>query len=274
MANPEYTLESAHGDDLIFGLCPSQPAVQTYLSALVSDLAARDTFARIELETFDYFYGTGFGWHHQKIHARLGVLGEFLFGLCFCPHCRENAKAAGVDAERARETVAGALDDIVAGDVAHDRSPEGWLAEHETVATYVDVRERTLSSLYARLADAAGTTPLGYYVGAPEPGREWVVGADLQALSNHVDYYCLPAYESTSEAVIEAYDAVETVVDDVPLHVGLLPGHPAIHDEATVVDIVQTLNSKGVPRLSFYNYGLLPEQSLEWVGTAVDAVRG
>jgi len=64
------------------------------------------------------------------------------------------------------------------------------------------------------------------------------------------------------------------VVDDVPLHVGLLSRHPVINDEATVVDIVRTLASKGVPRLSFYNYGLLPEQSLEWVGTAVDAVRG
>ena len=274
MANPEYTLESAHGDDLIFGLCPSQPAVQTYLSALVSDLASRDEFARIELETFDYFYGTGFGWHHQKIHAQLGTLGEFLLGLCFCPHCQENATAEGVDAERARKTVAGALDDIVAGDVSHERLPGEWLADHSTVAAYVDVRERTLASLYATLADAAGTTPLGYYVGAPEPGREWIVGADLQALSNHVDYYCLPAYESSSDAVIEAYNAVAAVVDDVPLHVGLLPGHPAIHDEATVVDIVQTLNSKGVPRLSFYNYGLLPEQSLEWVGTAVDAMRG
>jgi len=272
MANPEYTLESAHGDDLIFGLCPSQSAVQTYLSALVSDLASREEFARIELETFDYFYGTGFGWHHQKIHAQLGTLGEFLLGLCFCPQCQENATAEGVDTERARETVAGALDDIVAGDVSHETPPGEWLADHSTVAAYVDVRERTLASLYATLADAAGTTPLGYYVGAPEPGREWIVGADLQALSNHVDYYCLPAYESTSDAVIEAYNAVETVTDDVPLHVGLLPGHPAVDDEDTVVDIVETLDSKGVPRLSFYNYGLLPEQSLGWVETAIDAV--
>jgi len=272
MDNPDWTLESAHGDDLVFGLCPSQPAVQTYLTELVSDLASRDAFARIELETFDYFYGTGFGWHHQKIHARLGALGEFLLGLCFCPACRTNAEADGIDVEQTRETVANTLDEIIAGEVPYDRSPETWLADHSTVAAYVDVRERTLASLYAALADAAGSTPLGYYVGAPEPGREWMVGADLQALSEHVDYYCLPAYESTSEEVIEAYNSVMSIVDDVPLHVGLLPGHPAIHDEATVVDIVQTLESKGVPRLSFYNYGLLPERSLEWVGTAIDAV--
>ncbi|GGN93982.1 hypothetical protein [Haloarcula pellucida] len=272
MDNPGCTLESAHGDDLVFGLCPSNPEVQRYLTALVSDLASRDGLDRIELETFDYFYGTGFGWHHQKIHARLGPLGEFFLGLCFCPHCRENATDAGVDVGRARTTVAETLDAIVAGDVAYDRSPEAWLTEHSAVAAYVDVREQTLTSLYAELADAAGSTPLGYYVGAPEPGREWMVGADLAALSTHVDYYCLPAYESTTEAVLEAYRTVESLVDDIPLHVGLLPGHPAIHDEATVVDIVRTLESRGVPRLSFYNYGLLPEQSLQWVGAAIDAV--
>ncbi|WP_254279977.1 hypothetical protein [Haloarcula marina] len=271
MDNRDCTLESAHGDDLVFGLCPSNPAVQTYLTALVSDLASRDGLDRVELETFDYFYGTGFGWHHQKIHAQLGTLGEFLFGLCFCPHCRSNATAAGVDTERVRTTVAETLDAIVAGEVAHDRSPEQWLAEHSGVAAYVDVREGTLTSLYAELADAAGSTPLGYYVGAPDPGREWMVGADLDALSAHVDYYCLPAYESTTDEVLAAYDAVEGLVD-VPLHVGLLPGHPAIHDEATVVDIVQALESRDVPRVSFYNYGLLPERSLEWVGTATNAV--
>lgn len=273
MDHPEYTLESAHGDDLVFGLCPSHPVVQTYLTTLVADLASRDGLERIELETFDYFYGTGFGWHHQKIHARLGTLGEFLLGLCFCPHCRENAAVAGIDVDRARTTVAETLDDIVAGDIPHDYSPEKWVDEHGTVAGYVDVREQTLTSLYAKLADAAGSTPLGYYVGAPEPGREWIVGADLEALSTHVDYYCLPAYESTTEEVLDAYYTIDHLVDEVPLHVGLLPGHPAIHDEATVVDIVQTLESNGVPRLSFYNYGLLPERSLEWVSTAIDGVR-
>ena len=50
---------------------------------------------------------------------------------------------------------------------------------------------------------------------------------------------------------------------------GVLPGHPAIHDEATVVDVVDGLRAAGVPRVSFYNYGLLPDRSLEWIGSAV-----
>jgi len=269
MAHPDVTIESPHGDDLVFGLCPSNPAVREYLVALVGDLADRDEFDRIELETFDYFYGTGFGWHHQKIHARLGTIGEFLLGLCFCEDCRTRTADAGIDVKRARDTAAETLDDVVAGRLPHDLAPEQWLREHPAVADYVDVREDALVDLYADLADAAGDVPLGYYAGMPEAGREWLVGADLDRLAEHVDYYCLPAYESSREAVLDAYRTVDAFTPDVPLHVGVLPGHPAIHDEATVVDVVDGLRAAGVPRVSFYNYGLLPDRSLEWIGSAV-----
>lgn len=269
MANPDVTIESPHGDALVFGLCPSNPDVQAYLVALVGDLADRDQFDRIELETFDYFYGTGFGWHHQKIHARLGTIGEFLLGLCFCDHCRATAADAGIDVERARETAAGTLDDVVAGRVPHELAPEQWLRANPAVADYVDVREDALVDLYVDLADATGDTPLGYYVGMPEAGREWLVGADLDRLAEHVDYYCLPAYESSREAVLDAYRTADALTPDVPLHVGILPGHPAIHDEATVVDVVDGLREVGVPRVSFYNYGLLPERSLDGIESAI-----
>jgi len=268
MANPDLTIENAHGDDLVFGLCPSREAVRAYLVNLVRDLADRGHFERIELETFDYFFGTGFGWHHQKIHACLGTLGEFLFGLCFCPACRANARNRGIDVGAARETVAKTVDRIVDGAVSHERDPAAWLAAHPTVKAYATVRTETLTALFATLTEAVDGAELGYYVGAPEPGGEWLVGADLDALADHVDYYCLPAYESSREAVLDAYRTVDAATPTVPLHVGLLPAHPAIHDGETVADIVDGLREVGVPRVTFYNYGLLPERSLEWVGAA------
>ena len=270
--HPDLAIENAHGDDLVFGLCPSQPEVQAYLVNLVGDLTDRDHFDRIELETFDYFYGTGFGWHHQKIHADLGSLGEFLFGLCFCAECRENATEAGVDADRARETVRETVDAIVAREV-DPGDPEGWLDEHPVVAEYTQVREETLAGVFGRLADASGNTELGYYAAAPEPGRSWMVGADLEALGEHVDYFVAPVYLSSREAVLEGYRTVEENAPDIPLHAGILPGHPAVDDEETVVDIVDGLAGVDVPRVSFYNYGLLPEHALDWIGTATDGHR-
>lgn len=266
-ANRDCCLENAHGDDLVFGLCPSTPAVRDYLVNVVGDLAERGHFGRVELETFDYFYGTGFGWHHQKIHADLGPLGEFLFGLCFCEDCRSNASEAGVDVARARETVRETVDAIVAGDV-ENTTPKQWMDDHPTVAAYAAVREGTLEALFERLAEAAGDADLGYYAGMPRPGASWMAGADLDRLADAVDYYVAPVYRGSREAVLEGYETVAGAAGDVPVHAGILPGHPPIDDEATVVDVVDGLHAVGVERVSFYNYGLLPDHALDWVGAA------
>lgn len=269
MENPDVTLESPFGDNLIFGLCPSHPDVQAYLRALVGDLANREEFDTIELETFDYFYGTGFGWHHQKINANIGTLGEFLLGLCFCKHCREHAASAEVDVVQARSTAVNAIEDLIAGRLPADTLPEQWLRHHPQVSAYIGAREDILIDLYADLATVSRGTQLGYYVGMPEPGREWMAGVDLDRIANHVDYYCLPAYESSREAVLDAYCTVDAFTSNIPLHVGLLPGHPAIHDGATVGNIISGLRRADVPRVSFYNYGLLSEQSLDWIEEAI-----
>jgi hypothetical protein len=267
MTTPDVTLESPHGDDLFFGLCPSHPDVRAYLTALVGDLTARGV-DRIELETFDYFHGTGFGWHHQKIHAELGVLGEFLLGLCFCEHCRATAADAGVDVDAARDAARTGLDDIVAGTIPAGLNPERFLRATPSLEAYVDARQSTLTALYADLERAADGTPLGYYLGTPTPGRERLAGVDLDAVADHVDYYLLPAYEPSRADVLEAYRTADAVTPDVPLHVGLLPGHPVVDDAGTLVDIVDGLRAADVPRVAFYNYGLLPDRALERISAA------
>jgi hypothetical protein len=268
MRHPEATIENAFGDRLVFGLCPSNPAVQSYLIGLVSDLAGRDVFRRIELESFDYFHGSGFGWHHEKFHARLGELGEFLFGVCFCSHCRATANDAGVEVDRARTVVREAIDAIIAGDVPFELSPSEWLRAHPAVRAYVDVREETLESLYADVARAAGSADLGYYLGVMPVEQTWMAGVDPDGLGAHVDHYTVAAYESSRPAVLDTVRIADTLTPDMPLHAGILPGHPAIHDADTLSNVVDGLAAYGVPRLSLYNYGLLPDRNLDWIAEA------
>jgi hypothetical protein len=274
MANPDLTLESPFGDSLAFGLCPSQPAVQEYLTGLLSDLSARADFDRIELETFDYFYGTGFGWHHDKYHLELGRLGEFLFGLCFCDTCRENAEAADVDVEAAREAARDGVRAAIGAEGESATTAEEWVRARPQLSAYVDHRCTTLTDLYADLrASVDGDAELGRYVGFFDVADAWMHGADLEALASPLDYYTVVAYESSRDAVVERIETAEGFAGDVPLHAGVLPGHPAITDGEVVADVVDGLAETGVERVSFYNYGLLPDRNLGWVREATKPYR-
>jgi hypothetical protein len=98
-------------------------------------------------------------------------------------------------------------------------------------------------------------------------------GADLDALSQHLDYHTVIAYEPSRESAIERVQTADELVGAAPLHAGVLPGHPEIHDQDTVVRVVDGLASAGVDRISFYNYGLLPERNLNWIGEAINRCR-
>jgi hypothetical protein len=252
---------------LVFGLCPSQPEVQVYLVALLADLDDSDLFERIELESFDYFYGTGFGWHHDKFHTQLGSLGEFLFGLCFCEACRTTAMDTGLDVEDVRTACRETVDAIVEGKLSHETDPETWLEAHPPVGDYAEVRMETLTDLFNRLSETVGSTELGYYIGLLDVERSWMHGADLEALADPLSYYTVIAYESSREDTLEQLRAAERYTSKIPHHVGIMPSYPAINDEETLTDVVAGLVEAEVERISFYNYGLMPERSLDWTCT-------
>ncbi|WP_459191131.1 hypothetical protein [Halosimplex sp. J119] len=277
--HPDATMVSPHGDDLIWGLCPSNPAVQEYGEHLVEDLAGHTDFNRFEMELSDYQYGTGYGWHHQEFFARLGPLGEFLFGLCFCEHCRENASDAGVDVEAARSAARDGIDDVLEGRLAVETDVGGWLMEHTAVADYAEARTETLAALFDDYAAATGSTPFGYYLkyGGFNDERmdvehSWKHGLDLGQLSDPVDQFTVLAYDSDPEAVRSDVRAARTLTgDDVAIHAGIHAGHPVVHDYETLESLVGAAVDAGAERLSFYGYGVLPNRNLDWIGRALRA---
>ncbi|MWV40676.1 hypothetical protein [Natrialba sp. INN-245] len=269
--NPDLTLRSPHGDSLVFGLCPSQPAVQEYLVNLVRDLDSRASFNRIELETFDYFHGRGSGWHHDKFHIRLGALGEFLFGLCFCDACRDIASSTGIDVSHVQDTVINAVDALATSQIPHDLATGDWLVEHPAVFEYARQRCLTLKELYGDLAGVAANTDLGAYIGMFDVEASWRQGLDLNLLADDLDYYKVLAYGSDAAETVKPVKTAKHLTD-AELHAGVLPAHPHVYDEDTLLDIVGALDDEGIPQVSFYNYGLVPDKNLEWIGTAADAV--
>lgn len=266
--HPEFTIESPHGDSLPFGLCPSHPEVQRYLVELVRDLDSQAQFDRIELETFDFFHGSGLSWHHDKVFVELGALGEFLMGLCFCDDCRTGAATEGVDVESARDECVATLDAIAANQLPASLDPLQWLGAHPEVAAYCTVREQTLVELYDQFRDVIDSD-IGYYIGMLDIGDEWMFGANLDSLGDFVDYYTVLAYEDSGEAVADTVQIADELTSETPIHAGLQPGPPIVHDGGTVQDLVDNVIDAGAQRVSFYNYGPLPERSLEWIAESI-----
>jgi hypothetical protein len=271
LANPEATLTTPSNDSLAFGLCPSNPDVRDYLRAVVADLDRRDSFDRIELESFDYFHGSGFGWHHDKFHTRIGELGEFLFGLCFCDHCRAEAADDGVDVDRARRTAREAVKALAEGELPHGIDVGSWLLARPAVRAYAEARMGTLTDLHEDLA-AATDADLSYYAGLLSVETAWMHGADLAALAGIVDDLTVVAYEADAAGVTDRLRTAADLASPTHTTAALRPAHPNVHDVTTAVEQVRAAAQAGVDRVSFYNYGLLPERNLEWIDRGIDAV--
>jgi hypothetical protein len=269
--HPDATLESPFGDSLVFGLCPSNPDVQEFGTAMTADLAERDVFETVEMELADYQYGTGYGWHHQEFFHRLGRLGEFLFGLCFCEHCRSNARDAGVDVEQARESAKDGLADRFEGHIAHDTDVGGWLMEHPEVYAYADARRETLTELFGDFDDVLGDTDFGYYfkmggLGDDRMGVEhsWKHGLDLAGMSQYMDEATVLAYHSDPKVIRNDVETTRSLVD-ASVRAGILAGDPIVHSRARLEEQVHAAVDAGADSLSFYGYGVLPERNLEWI---------
>ena len=101
--HPECATQNAFGDRYLTDLCPSNPEVRAYASALASDIA-RYEISTILAESL-HFHGLAHGYHHERYFEELGTVGIYLLGLCFCAHCLESARRTGVDAELVHRSV-------------------------------------------------------------------------------------------------------------------------------------------------------------------------
>ena len=276
--HPDATITSPFGDDLVWGLCPSNPAVREYGLGLVQDLVDRDCFGTIEMELADYQYGTGYGWHHQEFFTRLGPLGEFLFGLCFCDDCQHRAEEAGIDTGAARQAAKRGLSALFEGKLDRDIDVGGWLLEHPEVAAYADNRRDTLDSLFAEFDSVTNSTDFGYYfkmggLGDERMGVEhsWKHGLDLNRITEHIDEATVLAYHPDETVVRDDVHTTDTLLD-VPVRAGILAGHPIIQSRSALVSQVQAAESAGADSLAFYGYGVLPERNLDWISDALSMV--
>ena len=85
-------------------LCPNNPEVRKYHSALVRNLLDYDLNA-IQLESSSFPAAMQHGDHHEMFGAQVEPLASELMTVCFCEHCTRSAKRQGLDLAASRKLV-------------------------------------------------------------------------------------------------------------------------------------------------------------------------
>ena len=267
-AHPECAPENAFGDRYVTELCPANPDARAYARALAADIAALGV-AGISSEALHYL-GLEHGYAHERYFVPLSARVRYLLGLCFCEHCLEAARAAGVDGDGARRSAREAIERAFTGD-----DPGGEPERDE----YARVREQVVTSLVADVAEATGETPFefielsgavkgyadGRPTGDPSPTIAWQLGVDVAAVATACDGIEAMGYAADRawvERDLETYggDAVSVI---------FRPSTPDCDSAEKLRAKVDLARDRGLRRVDFYHYGLMRLDALDWIHAAL-----
>lgn len=266
-AHPALTAETVYGDRLINSLCPAQPEVRHYLTALCGDTASQPGVSEIALETPGW-QAFRHGHHHEFELVELPDRVQVMMGTCFCGACRAGATSAGVDMASLAAATRRELDRFFAEGTVPGTDPEtdpDWQA-------LIAWRAETVTSLVAEIRAALPSSVGLAIIPTTQTPNDlcWIEGSDLAALARAADRLEVPAYQSGVRAIAEDAARVRDAAgDDAEIGYILRPTFPHLADAGDVAQAVAALRAVGPSSLSFYNYGHMRLSALDWIAAAL-----
>jgi hypothetical protein len=274
-AHPDCAPENAFGDRYVTVLCPAHPDVRAFAAALAADVAALGV-ATICAESLHY-HPLEHGYAHERYFLPLGPQVRYLLGLCFCTHCLDAARRAGVDGEAVRRAAREAIERVF---VDGAEQPAGEL-ERDELGGYIRVREDVVSSLVTEVAAAARAGgaefefielsgavkgyATGRPTGAPAPSIAWQLGVDIAGVARACDGLSALGYAADPERVRGDLDAY----GDAAVSVIFRPTTPDCELPDDLRAKVELARERGLRRTDFYHYGFMRLDSLDWIRAAL-----
>ncbi len=274
---PQFTVKNAFGDSYVYSLCPSRPEVREYVKALVCDIASNYDLHAVELES-PGFLSFEHGFHHEMYGMEMRPLPAFLLSLCFCRGCIESAEAAGIDADAVREKVRELLNLYFQSDASLEKVQDGeilrWLSSEEELHGYCLHRCSSATELVRGVKGAMPSEVKLFVI--PSICRpctmSWQEGADLKALADYADAVEILGYfQETKDLCDDIVRAGEMIGDGARLHVGMRPGYPDNGSADELTEKIKAAKETGVDGFSFYNYGHIRLENLQWIKQAIEA---
>ena len=274
--HPQSTIRNAFGDRYVYSLCPSAPDVREYAVALCKDVTDNYSVTGLSLET-PGFLPYAHGSHHEFAMLKPNKWLDARLGLCFCDHCVEHARAAGIDAGRLKTTMRAEIERYTAGNVdfPDDMAEAFWLSDVATdglLSTFLKWRCDVVTSLVREIRAAVradATIAIIPSVSRPTGGA-WYEGSDLRALAKTTGIIEACFYEPSVERVRADIRDAQRRLDGVGRLRGILrPSFPDLQSRTDLVAAAQALCDAGISEIAFYNYGHLRRGNLAWIRDAL-----
>ncbi|PHQ93484.1 MAG: hypothetical protein COB40_14125 [Marinosulfonomonas sp.] len=266
MAHPDITAKNAFGDPLFNSLCPSQPDVREYLVSLCADLGNNYALSELVIETPGW-QAYRHGHHHEFELVELSDKVETMLGICFCDVCRVNAKKCGIDADGLAQNTRNELELFFADGTEPTIDPKNdpeWRALHawraEVVANLVREVRATLNPEVSLAIVPTVQSPNDLC---------WSEGSDLSLLADAADRLEIPVYQTGLRAMTADVENVRASAGaDAKIGYILRPTYPNIANAEQTREAVKMVKGAGAETISFYNYGHMRLQSLDWIKAA------
>ena len=281
MANPEAAVTNVFGNKFLSELCPINPAVAGYAIGLTKDLVSRGINA-ITAESL-HFHGARHGEHHERFFIELSPVSEFLFSLCFCPHCVKNYQDGGSDITPLLGKVKNSLSMVF-------EKVDPWLGKRLTkellaeiigpdILTYLTYRENKIASVYkdiSKVTKAAGVifkyvdqSPLLDMNSAKAIESSWQIGIDTKQINQIIDCFEPLIYRQDVTAVADlAKNYLEGT--DAGLTAILRPTYPDSTSPENLINKVSALVDLGISNIDFYLLDTMRASDLESIKHSIN----
>jgi len=242
------------GDPSGSGICPANEDVREFFANLCADAVDQFSVGMVRLEnltphTYDL------DWMRPRVLFAVPPLARTLLTLCFCGACERQASAKGIDVQRLRGTVNGAIAEEITEGPGAPASAErtARLAADAELAAYamlnVEGSIRLIRTVAARVKPAkissAAASPFGAIVGAKaeQSLREQFAGAVDQLVFQ-------PGADEANQRLAEI---VARTPD--PPSIAMLMSH--IQDPEQLDKALRRAAGMGAGEVGLYNYGIM-----------------
>ena len=289
---PDCVCRNAFGDPYFTDLCPANPDVRAYVTTLTADIA-RYRVHTIVAESLHY-HPLEHGFHHERYLIELGAMARYLLGLCFCNHCRAEARRRDVDVELVQRTVreeVGRVFDEEPKNVSSkvDFEEVARLAGGE-MGHYLEARNHTVASLVTEVREAlagSGTrfafmdssgAVKGYQTGRPtgdaSASISWRLGVNLPQIAKSAEELEVIGYAFDPERLRFDLESYRTNTRErTTLTLALRPLSPDCESAENLAEKIGLARELGITRVDFYHYGFMRLRTLDWIQEALAANR-